>query len=99
MKKDTYITEVLFRFWKGTILALFPYIIEDRSGGVMSYLHVGQHGSADYKGCIKNSRPATNKEYADLKAELGGRGYNLLVVKKQNYNRYLKEYRKMRDRK
>ena len=41
MEKDTEITQVLFRFWKGEIIALFPYIIGDAQGNVMSYMHVG----------------------------------------------------------
>lgn len=97
MEKDTHITEVIFRVdkskdWKGTVFALLPHEVSDFKGNVMCYQHVGQHSGADYKGCIATSRPATETEYADLKAEMESLGYNFKVIKKQNYNKYLKSY-------
>lgn len=96
---DNYKTDIIFRYdltkgFKGTILALFPHEVWDRSGNVTSYLHVGQHGAADYRICIRASRPATPEEYNVLKKELEDRGYNINVVKKQNYKKYLIEYNK-----
>jgi hypothetical protein len=92
VKVDT--TEVMFRFWKGEIIALFPYIIGDSKGNVMSYMHVGQHGSADYDHIIRNSKPATPAQMLPLYQELESIGYNLLVVKRRNYDKYLTEYKK-----
>lgn len=82
---DEHITLVVFRKWKKPIddgiLALFP--AEDEGNGhCSSYAHIGQHAGADYRGCIANSRPATPKEYADLKRELEARGYKLKVIKR-----------------
>ncbi len=97
MTQDINITDVVFRFdttkdWKGTIFALLPHEVSDHSGNVTSYQHLGQHSSADYQHCIAKSRPATESEYKDLKIEMECIGYNINVIKKQNYQKYLKEY-------
>lgn len=75
-------TKVLFRKLKdGKIIALMPYIT-NYSGFIESYMHVGQHSSADYYGMIALTRPATEEEYADLKQELEYIGYNVKPIKK-----------------
>jgi len=65
---------------KGEVIALFP---EERElcGLCSSYMHVGQHGSADFIGIIKNSTPAKPDEYAPLMKELESAiyGYKLDV--------------------
>jgi hypothetical protein len=75
---------VVFRKWKAPfdgILALFSHV--RHSGHLcMSYEHVGQHGGADYTGCISVTRPATPEEYKDLKSELEQIGYNLQIRKR-----------------
>ena len=93
MKKDTYITEVIFRVdttkdFKETVFALLPYEVE-KSGSVTCYQHIGQHSSADYYWNIQRSKPATEDEYKDLKAEMEQLGYNLKLIKQRNYNKYL----------
>jgi hypothetical protein len=95
MEKDTHTTQVMFRFWRGEIIALFPYIIADHKGGVMSYMHVGQHGGADYNGIIKGSKPATPAQMLPLYEELESIGYNLEVVKRRNYDKYLTAYKEI----
>ena len=80
------ITKVVFRVdttkeFKGTVYALFPEINEN-NGHCSSYTHVGQHSAADYHGCIKTSRPATEDEYLSLFNELIRIGCNLRVIKK-----------------
>jgi hypothetical protein len=102
MKKDTYITEVIFRKWnrkdfKGDIIALFPYDVWSYRGDVTSYEHIGQHGAADYNHCINMTVPAKDKEYQSLKEELEYIGYNLKVINKRNYKKYLVEYNKMKE--
>lgn len=98
MKKDKEKTDVIFRVditkqFKGDVMAIFPYIVENTKGDVRLYVHVGQHFSGDYNICIQTSRLATKKEAKYLKAELEqGFGYNLNVVKKRNYKRYLKSF-------
>lgn len=71
---------VIFRVWRkgGGVLALFPHIDAGR-GLCSSYEHIGQHSGADYALCIRATRPARPKEYADLKRELQGIGYKLRV--------------------
>jgi len=77
-------TKVIFRKWGDeTILALFPEVPASVSRDTCeSYEHVGQHGGADYRHCIRKTKPATPKEYAPLKAELEKIGYCLAVIKR-----------------
>ena len=78
-----YETRVVFRKFKdGDILALFPELSEG-GAGVESYMHVGQHSSADYQHCICRTKPATPEEYEDLAVELESIGYNLLIRKRR----------------
>lgn len=94
------VTEVIFRKYKNgnkEIIALFPYDTERRYGQCSSYMHIGQHGAAEYSGVMENTKPATPLEYADLKTELENYGsedshYNLKVINKINWTRYRKEY-------
>ena len=99
MRKDKHKTDVVFRYdttkdWKGTIFALLPHECADHQGNVTTYQHVGQHSAADYLYCISKSRPATPAEYADLKKEMEGMGYNFNVIQKQNRDKFLISYRK-----
>lgn len=91
MEKDTEKTIVVFRKFKddGDIIALFPHVKwSDES--ISSYMHVGQHGGADYIGCLKQSVPATKEEYKALQKELESLGYDL-IIKKKKMNNYRKE--------
>ena len=92
--KDTHKTSVIFRKFKdGEVIAFFPYIIETQAGYVMSYMHVGQHGSADYSGLIPTTTLATKEEDQDLFNELENHvGYNLKVLTRRHYATYLKAY-------
>lgn len=84
---DTSITEVVFRKWPSSqsIIALFPYEFEDQYElNCSSYEHHGQHGGADYSGCISRTAPASPAEYADLKAELESLGYNLKIISRKS---------------
>jgi hypothetical protein len=95
--KQPYKTDVIFRKdttkeFKNTIFALFPHCVNDTTGNVLSYQHVGQHSSADYQHCISKSKLATETEYTDLKKELETIGYDLNIIKKQNHKKYLKNY-------
>lgn len=95
MQLDTQVTDIMFRFdttkgFKGTIFAVFPHEVTDNKGSVATYQHVGQHSSGDYHVCLQQSRPATEAEYAELKKEMEREyGYNINVVKKRNYKKYL----------
>lgn len=78
-------TVVVFRVWRdaGTVLALFPHEKGDHSGHCACYERVGQHGAADYTGCVAKTRPATEAEAAPLKAELESLGYTLKVQQRR----------------
>ena len=95
-------TEVIFRKvksgkFKGDIFALFPYDVVTLEGDVGCYMHIGQHSAADYNHCINTSIPAKEHEFAPLKRELEEDiGYNLRIVKKRNYDKYLENYYKIR---
>ena len=89
--------DVIFREFKGEILALFPHDIWNYEGDVTCYAHLGQHGSADYKHVISNSKPINNPQSLDLYSELESIGYNLKPVKRQNYSRYLDELYRTRE--
>ena len=76
-------TKVIFRMFNNEPIALFP----EELGTIdpytcSSYAHIGQHSSATLDLIIDRSRPATESEYADLKAELEAIGYELAVCKK-----------------
>ncbi len=99
-QKKEQITDVVFRKettkeFEGEIFALFPHEAADFSGNVTCYQHVGQHSSADYKGCIRSSVIATEDEYADLKKELENIGYTLRVVQRQNPKKFLASYQEL----
>lgn len=72
---------VIFRTWRdGDVIALFPDIDADCTGlHCGSYMHIGQHGAADYRLVVQRTRPAVPVEYAELKAELEQIGYVLDV--------------------
>jgi len=74
--------KVIFRIWKGEVIALFPEERE-RDGSVTSYMHIGQHSGADYDYIIRHSRPATEKKYKLLYKELVQVGYNMQVCKRR----------------
>lgn len=72
---------VIYRTWaKGDVIALLP----DIEAGLFycsSYIHVGQHGAADYRYVVEQTKQAKVSEYADLASELREIGYNLRVVR------------------
>ena len=63
--------KVVFRIYSdGQVIALFPEESDRRTGGTMSYMHIGQHGDADYHGVIQQTKPATETQYLPLFNEL-----------------------------
>lgn len=77
--------DVIFRVFRkdGDVIAFWPAVsastIHDYC---QSYQHIGQHGGADYAGCLSITRLATPKEYKDLLAELKQIGYKPNVIKR-----------------
>ena len=99
MEKDTHITEVIFRVDtskdKWGVFAILPYEMFDTNGNVTVYAHIGQHFSGNYTHCVATSKLAVLEDYKDLKAEMESLGYNLKVIYKRNYDKYLTEYRNL----
>jgi hypothetical protein len=80
-RKPTPKDKVVFRMFNGEVIALFPEQEESR-GNVNSYMHIGQHGGADYNHVMQKSKKATPSQYKDLKAELSSIGYKLDIKEK-----------------
>lgn len=80
---DEYKTKVIFRkFDDNQVIALFPEEPGDsRPYSFMSYMHIGQHGSASHE-IVQGTKLATQEEYRDLKQELESIGYDLSVYQK-----------------
>lgn len=75
-------TNVIFRKFKGEIIAIFPNEPTTKYF-VLSYQHIGQHSACDYQYVIRNSKPATFDEYESLMNELKTIGYSLNIVKRK----------------
>ena len=76
---------VVFRRWKdtGDVIALFPELPADLGGDCCdSYMHIGQHGGADYHGVVRQTKPCSPDDAATFAAELRTIGYNLRRVKR-----------------
>ena len=74
-------TPVVFRkFSDDEVVALFPAMPGWRLGECMSYLHLWQHGAADYGHAVRTTRPTRPEDHADLQAELVQIGYDDLRV-------------------
>jgi len=76
------LTKVVFRKYKeGDIIALFPTIPGDYNPATCSsFIHVGQHGAADYNHVIDSTVPASPREYAALWKELESQPYNYRLM-------------------
>lgn len=80
MEKDVLKTLVIFRkFRGGDVIALFPAELVGDHGHCSSYMHVGQHGAANYIRLLTTTVLAAPQEYKTLKKELESLGYNLDV--------------------
>lgn len=84
-------TAVLFRRWPksagGDAIALFPFVAGSNApGDCNSFQHVGQHGTADLRGVVRATEPAsvTEPDIAALKRELEAApyGYRLRVLRR-----------------
>ena len=83
--------KVIFRKLRcdGSIIALFPEVPWDpEENTVTSYMHVGQHGGANYQHIIAKTRPACEDEYRPLLAELKSIGYDDLHMMKRYRPRF-----------
>ena len=85
---------MVFRVWRGEVIALMPELpYNERSlrplararygqNTVTSYMHMGQHGGADYRVIIARSRPARAEEYEPLLLELTRLGYDVVPIER-----------------
>lgn len=72
---------MLFRMWRGGVIAIMPYEPADMDPAhSLSYQHVGQHGACDPAGIVAESRPAAPSEYRDLLDELESMDYEVTVL-------------------
>ena len=95
MEQDTKITPVIFRKFKnGDVIALFPTIQENPYPCCLSYMHVGQHGAANYYELLKVTTPAAPAEYKDLQEELIMIGYTPVIYKRVTLTNRSKHYQK-----
>jgi hypothetical protein len=81
----------VFRKWRdtGEVIALFPEFPSDINGWFCdSYMHVGQHGGADYHGVIRQTVPATPVECAALSVELKRIGYRLRPLNRASWRHH-----------
>ena len=84
IEQDTKPTDIILRKFKdGQIIALMPHDVDCHDGRINSYMHIGQHGLAEYSHCVNITKLATEAEYADLKKELESIGYLVNVINKQ----------------
>lgn len=63
--------DVVFRVWQNgyvanEVIVLWPAVDAGWPRGrfCQAYEHIGQHGAADYRGVVQQSRPAKPTEYA-----------------------------------
>jgi len=92
MKKKEPLKVIYRKFKKsGDIIAFFPTECGNGDPATCSsYMHIGQHGSADYAYLLRQTTLATKAEYGDLHNELK-QIYSdcfLIPVKKATYNDY-----------
>lgn len=83
---DIEVTKVIFRKWSnGDVIAFFPEIPSSCLYWYhcLSYEHIGQHGGANYEGCVFRTKLAKPEEYQELKQELEALDYNLKVYQRQ----------------
>jgi hypothetical protein len=89
MKQPRDRTRTVFRKFKdGAVIALFVDIPESTPGSCLSYMHVGQHGAADYLGVMLTTKAATSEEKRQLWDELLAIGYDIKCIKRRYKSRY-----------
>ena len=82
MPKKRPVDRVIFRIYPdGEVIALLIDQVEE-PGIVGSYVHMGQHSSADYGGVVRMTRLATVAERRPLQQELRTIGYHPMAWKR-----------------
>lgn len=74
-------TKVIFRYWKGATIALFPELPgTNDSDTCLSYMKESRHNSCTLTEVMKESRFALLSEYESLKTELEHK-YDLIPIR------------------
>ena len=81
--------EVQIRVFKGEVLAIFPYYIQN-SLYVGCYSTIGQHSQCKWD--LKTKKADIFQENQMLN-ELKSVGYNPILIKRRSHKKYLKAYR------
>jgi len=82
-------TDVIFRYWRGSVIAIFPDEPGDMNPATcLSYKAIGQHGSCDPVFVIQNSKLATKEQYGRLFDELTSIGYNLKIKERYSHRTF-----------
>ena len=87
--------KVIFRKYKdGDIIALLPEIAYRYNYTVLSYMHIGQHGEANYNHVINKTVLANESEYSDLYNELKHiyDDSELIPMKKAKINYFVNQF-------
>lgn len=87
---------VIFRkYQNGTIIVLFPYIIENLKGECLSFTDMDSYNNINYNKVIQSTVQANFNEYQSLHNKLETNGYVLKVIKRAATNRILNEKNKL----
>ena len=93
-KNDIEVVPVIFRVWTDEkIGALFPTISAGVNPLYCAAYYAGRHSSANYLHCIRQTRSATEAEYADLYREIAKPGYHMRVVQRASCAMHIKRLR------
>ena len=87
---------VVFRKFpkEGDVIALFPEIPSKVNGSLCeSYMHVGQHGPANYEGLMQITVPAMPEEYESLRKELTSKPYDYVFNIRKRATRLSRKHR------
>ena len=83
-------TKVIFKILEGQVIAFMPALIGDNDyfNTCESYMHIGQHSSADVELCSR-LKPASLEQYTPLLNELVSIGYDdIKIAKRVQYADY-----------
>lgn len=83
-------TKVIFRYFQGEVIALFPEEPAAIGGYTCSCYGYGGHGSADPFYVMASSRPATPDEYASMKRELESEPYRYNLAVRKRHTKFMR---------
>lgn len=79
------------------IIAFMPYDFCDFDGSFTCYAHIGQHSKCEYA-YFKECKTASSDEYKPLLAELISIGYDVIIKKRLNTEKFREAYSDFIDR-